>query len=201
MANLAWVFFLLGILLDLLSLAYFLCTSRFSRLEYYVFFGFHLLITAIATVLGVLYSGNPSNNICPLGRDFIGASLFLNLVFICSAFLIMMFNLYFVLKFAHFGSNIVWTFMWAQASNCHHFLVTLVGVVHGLLSVLALISFLVMNLMGKTTLTSKCWKQFYGISIAMMIVCYLVVILAIPSSHSCSNTAMFVGTYKFYGMI
>ena len=132
---------------------------------------------------------------------FLGASLAINVIFITSAFFVMWANLYLGLKFAHFGSNIIWTFMWLEATHCHHFVIGFVGFTHGFFSLIGIVSFLIMNFMGKTQLTSKYWKYLYAISLFAMILCYLLVLIALPSSHTCSQTNLFAKTYQVFGLI
>lgn len=194
------MFFLLGALLDLLSLIYFYATKHFSRLEYYVFFIFHVLITGLTIVLAFSFSKSNGSS-CSIRNTFLGTILCLNLGLICSIFFVMMFNLYFVLKYAHFGCNIVWAFLWAAGINeCQHFGVSLVGFLHGFLSVMGLVSFLVMNLMKKTSVTSKGWKQFYVISIIIMVFSYLLILLSSLSDISCPSTNLFVKSYRIFGI-
>ena len=54
--NLVMMFFLLGLVLDVLALFYFYFTRRFSRLEYYVFYFYHILLAGIAIVGGIYIS-------------------------------------------------------------------------------------------------------------------------------------------------
>lgn len=200
LSDLTWVFFLLGVLLDFLSLVYFLLTKNFSRLEYYVFFGFHIIICGLSMILGLVLSKGIEQE-CSVGFTFVGTVLCINFVLLISAFIIMMFNLYFVLKYAHFGCNVVWTYMWLAGNECNHLIVSVIGIIHGLLAVAGLVSFVVMNLMKKTTLTSKCWKQFYVISIFMMIFCYILIWIAASTDQSCASSQLFIRSYQIFGLL
>lgn len=48
LTSLIMMFFLLGLVLDILALLYFYFTNRFSRLEYYVFYCYHILLAGLA---------------------------------------------------------------------------------------------------------------------------------------------------------
>ena len=112
LTSLILMFFLLGLVLDALTMFYFYFTTRFSRLEYYVFYCYHILLAALA-VIGGVYFHEQNEGACGAAQNvFLGAATFINLVFITSAFFVMWTNLYLALKFAHLGSNIIWTFMW-----------------------------------------------------------------------------------------
>ena len=193
------IFFLLGLLLDVLALLYFYFTDHFSRLEYYVFYIFHVVLAGLSLFSTIFLQ--PKETSCLIKDTFMGTALFINLIFVASGFVVMFCNLYIGLKYAHLGSNIVWSFMWLEGSQCHHFLITFVGFTHALISLLGLISFVLMSLLRKTEATAKCWRKFYGISLLAMLFCYLLVLLGLPSTHNCPQTTLFAETYKYFGII
>ena len=49
-ASVIQLFFLLGSILDAVAVVYFYLTDHFSRLEYYVFYCYHILLTLYLTV-------------------------------------------------------------------------------------------------------------------------------------------------------
>ena len=149
LTSLVMMFFLLGLVLDTLALFYFYFTRRFSRLEYYVFYCYHILLAGLA-IVGAIYIDTENEVKCMSQNVFFGASLAINLIFIISAFFVMWANLYLGLKFAHFGSNIIWTFMWLEGTHCHHFVIGFIGFAHAFLSIIGIVSFFIMNFIGKT---------------------------------------------------
>lgn len=88
-------------------------------------------------------------------------------------------NLYFSLKYAHFGSNLVWFLIWILGKSCVSIPVTLVAVVHGLLSVTGFFLFVINKFMRKTSFSAKMWKAFTCLSLFMMIFCYVVILFGL----------------------
>lgn len=128
-----------------------------------------------------------------------GAALFLCIIFIVSALIIMVANMYFGLKFAHFGCNILWTFLWIQSSSCHNIFVVAIGLIHGILSIFGLLCFVVMNLMRKSRQTARFWKQIYAVSILLMVLCYIISFLG-GITVGCEQSRFFMLTYQKYGI-
>jgi hypothetical protein len=110
-------------------------------------------------------------------------------------------NLYFGLKFAHFAGQILWTFMWLQTRNCNNVILATIGIIHGFLSIIGFVVFLIINILKKNSTTAKCWRQLYIISIALMIICYILSFVVEPSLGSCANGLLFVKTYQKFGLI
>lgn len=111
-------------------------------------------------------------------------------------------NLYFGLKYAHLGSNIVWTFMFFGESNgCGQVLIAIIASIHGVISVIGLITFVVLKILRKTTCTAKCWKYIISISIICMLFCYLLCILELLVPLKCQKASYFINSYKIYGLI
>ena len=96
-------------------------------------------------------------------------------------------NLYFSLKYAHFGSNIVWFCMWFTAGTCDSALVTLVALIHGILSVSGLLLFLINRFLKKTLFTAKVWRAFTFISLVAMVFCYAIILLGLMAGQSCPS--------------
>lgn len=192
------LFYILGSLLDLFLLFYFIFTKDFNRMEYYILFAFHLIVTGLCVIVAVVHVANDTD--CKIKHLFMGAALFLCIIFIVSALIIMVANMYFGLKFAHFGCNIMWTFLWIQSSSCNNFFVLAIGVIHGILSIFGLLCFIVMNLMRKSRQTARFWKQIYAVSIFLMILCYLMSFLGGISVGDCEQGRFFMLTYQKYGI-
>lgn len=166
-------------------------------MEYYILFAFHLIVTGLCVIVAIAHVTNDTD--CQIKQLFMGAALFLSIIFIVSALIIMVSNMYFGLKFAHFGCNIMWTFLWIQSLNCYNIFVTAIGLIHGILSVFGLLCFIVMNLMRKSRQTARFWKQIYAVSILFMILCYLISFLGGISS-GCEQSRFFMLTYQKYGL-
>ena len=127
--------------------------------------------------------------------------MFLSLVFLVSSVIVMWANIYFGLKYAHLGSNIVWTFMWFTAkSSCGQVIISIIASIHGILSITGLVSFIVMNMLKKTTCTAKGWKYLMIASIAAMLICYLLCILEFLVPKSCTDALFFTLSYKYFGL-
>lgn len=187
------LFFILGGLLDLFLMMYFLCTAKFNRMEFFIMYGFHIIFTGFAFIVSLIQSF--SGNDCMMKTPFLGTTVSLSIVFIVSAFFVMWRNLYFVLKFAHLGCNIVWTIFWLQFVQCGHAIASVIGVIHAILSLVGLISFIILSIMKKTTTTAKCWRQLYIISIILMIVCYAISFVGKLFSGDCQAVKLFFLTY------
>lgn len=71
--------------------------------------GFMLVLGLVQAIRG--------NGECSLGKTMIGTAVILTICLIVSSIFIMWCNLYFSLKYAHLGCNIVWTFMYLQIQN------------------------------------------------------------------------------------
>lgn len=167
-------------------------------MEYYILFGFHIIVTGLCVIVAITHVANVND--CEMKHLFMGAALFLCIIFIVSALIIMVSNMYFGLKFAHFGCNIMWTFLWIQCMGCYNIFVTVIGVIHGILSIFGLLCFIVMNLMRKSRQTAKFWKQIYAISIVLMIFCYIISFLGGISVGGCEQSSFFMLTYQKYGI-
>lgn len=192
------LFYILGALLDLFLLFYFLFTQAFNRMEYYIMFIFHVFFAGF-TLIVCLVEAAMSND-CPAKSSFLGASLALTLIFVINAFLVMWCNLYFALKFANLGCNLVWTFFWLQ-NSCSNAFVSMIGAIHGFLSIVGLLIFVIFNFIGKKTSTARFWKQIFFLSIVLMIFCYVLAFLAEGSASTCDGSHLFVLAYQKFGLI
>lgn len=107
-----------------------------------------------------------------------GGCFCLLLIFVVLALLVMYCNLYFGLKFVHFGGGIFWTFLWLQALSCGNVLLAFIGIIHGVLSVFGFVVFVIMNMIKKNSMTAKCWRQLYILSIVVLLLCYILSFIA-----------------------
>ena len=89
----------------------------------------------------------------------------------------MIFDIYSVLKFAHLGSNAVWTFLWFNAKNsCGQVIIFTIASIHGILSLIGFVVFIVLRIFGKTENTNQ-WKYIIIVSIFSMLFCYLICVI------------------------
>jgi hypothetical protein len=133
--------------------------------------------------------------------NFLTAIFTSALVFLMSSIVVMWSNLYFSLKFAHFGSNIVWFIIWILGGSCDGLLITLVAVIHGLLSVTGFLLFIVNKIMKKTSFTAKMWKAFACISLFLMIFCYILILFDLMGDALCEQEEFFKKNYQVFGLI
>lgn len=189
---------LLGCILDLFAMVYFFCMGEFKCLEYYVFYGYHVIL-AIVSCVGAMTSR--SNNYCSFETQFIVAIFASAFILLLSSVIIMASTLYFSLKYAHFGSNIVWFLMWLFGETCVSIPVTLVAVIHGLLSFTGFLLFIINKFQRKTSFSAKLWKVFTCVSVTLMIVCYLIILFGLIGGPSCQSAEFFKKNYEIYGLL
>jgi hypothetical protein len=96
-------------------------------------------------------------------------------------------NLFIVLKFLHFGSNLVWLAVWASTLYCPRLDLTLIAIIHTLLSIANAVTLGLYRWLGKTHSIVKFWKTLCATSLILMIFCYLVVLLGLSSSSDCQE--------------
>jgi uncharacterized membrane protein YkvI len=58
-----------------------------------------------------------------------------------------------------------------------------------------------MSVLRKNANTAKFWKQIYAFSIALMLFCFIVSLIATSSGKSCGTADMFILTYQKFGAI
>jgi hypothetical protein len=58
-----------------------------------------------------------------------------------------------------------------------------------------------MSVLRKNANTAKFWKQIYAFSVALMLFCFVVSLVATSSSRSCGSSEMFILTYQKFGAI
>lgn len=192
------LFYILGSLLSVFLLFYFMFTSNFNRMEYYILFGYQLILLGFTLISNIVQTLKDD---CSLKNHYMGSTLLLSIVFVLNALIVMWANLYFGLKYINFGSNILWTFLWLQAWSCSNILIGFIGIIHGVLAVLGLIIFLVLNIMKKNNKTAKCYKYLYTASIILLIFSYIVCWIAEPTTTSCQAGQFFVLAYQKFGLI
>ena len=121
---------------------------------------------------------------------------------LASTVIIMWANLYFALKYAHLGSNVVWTFMWMIGGNfCAHGLIAMIACIHGILSISGLVIFIGLKFFRKTSFTEKVWKYLMILSIGAMLFCFLMCIFELLIPEKCQNVSHFRQSYKIFGLI
>lgn len=85
-------------------------------MEYYVFLAYHVVLLLVS-VVGSLTTRSHDDT-CEFETAFLTAVLSSALIFFVSSIIIMVTTLYFSLKYAHFGSNLVWFLMWIYGGTC-----------------------------------------------------------------------------------
>ena len=85
-------------------------------MEYYVFYAYHIVLLLVS-VIGALTTSS-GKDACDFEHEFLAAVLSGALIFFVSSLIIMVTTLYFSLKYAHFGSNLVWFIIWIVGGQC-----------------------------------------------------------------------------------
>lgn len=109
-------------------------------------------------------------------------------------------NLFIVLKYLHFGSNIVWCFIWIATFDCHRVDFAIVSVIHMVLSFVNLVALFLYRWYGKSKGIVQFWKTSCVCSIFLMLLCYLVVLLGLTQEDLCQNGQFFAELYERYGL-
>ena len=109
-ASIVQIFNLLGCILDIFCLVYFFCQNEFRCMEYYVFYAYHIVLLLVSVIGALTTRGG--NDSCEFEKEFLTSVLAGALIFFVSSLIIMASTLYFSLKYAHFGSNLVWFIIW-----------------------------------------------------------------------------------------
>jgi len=118
-----------------------------------------------------------------------------------STLIVMITTLYFSLKYAHFGSNLVWFIIWIVGGLCESPLVMLVALIHGMLSFTGIILFVINKFLKKTSLTAKIWRAFTFVSLIAMVFCYVIVLFGLLAGKSCESAEFFKKSYELYGIL
>lgn len=181
--SLVKIFFILGIIIDICSLLYFYLQKQFKKVEYYIFYFYHLIISFI-TIFGAINSGEAITG-CYVSKSFSAAIISSAAILQISILIAMISNLFIVLKYLHFGSNIMWLVVWLTTLECLRIDVTLIAFIHALLSLGNAIALFLYRWVGKTQFIVKLWKTLCIGSLFLMIFCYLIVLLGLSSSSSC----------------
>jgi hypothetical protein len=116
---------------------------------------------------------------CDVSKSFYMAIASSAIVLQVSVLVTMVSNLFIVLKFLHFGSNIVWFFIWTTTLECSRIDTALIVIVHSILSIANVVTLILYRWFGKTLAIVKFWKTLCVSSIFLMIFCYLVVLLGL----------------------
>lgn len=64
--------------------------------------------------------------------------------------------------------------MWLLSKKDGNIWIGMIGIIHGVLLIIGVFTFGVLNILKKSSKTAKIWKQLYAISIIFMIFCYIV---------------------------
>lgn len=190
--------FLVGMIIDLFAVGYFYFSREFKRIEYYVFYIFHLIISFISIFGALSYIGGQA--ICqdstPIYISVLASAILLQV----SILVTMISNLFIVLKFLHFGSNIVWLFIWVGGIECARFDSDMVVTIHSLLSLVNIITLFLYRIYGKTLGIVRFWKTLCVASLFLMLFCYLVVLIGADSPGNCHEGRFFTKLYLRYGL-
>ena len=154
----------------------------------------------IVTII-IIFEQISQTNQCILDQ-YLLSMLALGVIFHFNALILMWTNLYLGIKFAHFGSNIVWPLMWFMEINtCGSKFLSFIAIVHAVFSVIGFLTFVVLHLMSKSSFTASCWRKITIISIVMMVICYLVILLFLLIAPECNSVSYFVISYQRFGLI
>lgn len=112
-------------------------------------------------------------------------------------------DLFIVLKYLHFGSNLVWLAIWysAEANHCSRVNHALIAFIHAILSVLNCSSILISKLLGNLFSHNSHWRTLTSISLFMMLVCYLLILVDGPIQPECHSSKFMQKTYIGYGLL
>jgi len=154
---------------------------------------FHIVIGLLVIVGGItnLHSSSGCGVLEALMVSLVASSI----LFQINALIAMNGHLFFILKYLHFGSNLVWTIIWLTAINCQSIIIALIALIHGIFSVINMGGLIAIKCMGKTSGVVKFWKLLTLISIFMMVLCLAFVIFGMIEESSCSDIAFFEMTY------
>lgn len=188
----------LSLIIDVFSLVYFYLSGSFKKIEYYVFYIYHLILSFICIFGGI--NSTRSDTGCQVSHPAYLALSLSALIFQLSVLVTMVSNLFIVLKFLHFGSNILWFFLWLTSTKCDRVDFAIVGLVHAVLSVLNAATLLLYRWYGKTKGIVQFWKTLCVCSIFLMVLCYLIVLLGLTQEDSCQKGEFFAVVYERYGL-
>ena len=110
-------------------------------------------------------------------------------------------NLFIVLKYLHFGSNLMWLFLWTATLDCMRIDVDLVAIIHAVLAVINVVTLFIYKIGGKTSGIVSFWKGICVISIVAMAFCFLVMLIGLTASSKCQESMLFEKAYILYGPV
>ncbi len=137
---------------------------------------------------------------CYESKSFTTAIIVSAAILQISILVTMISNLFIVLKFLHFGSNLMWLAVWASTLDCLRVDITIIAVIHTLLSLGNAIALIMYKLFGKTKAIVKFWNTLCIGSLFLMIFCYLIVLLGLSSSSDCQEDDFSTKLYIRYGL-
>lgn len=90
-------------------------------------------------------------------------------------------NLFIVLKYLHFGSNVIWLFLWTTTLDCMRIDIDLIALIHAGLAIFNAFILVFYKICGKTSNIVNFWKGSCAFSIILMLFCYIVVVIGLTA--------------------
>lgn len=103
-------------------------------------------------------------------------------------------EIYFVMKFLHFGSNLIWTILSYTiiVNSYSHLEVTLVGLFHAVLSLSNFMFLIGVKVMARGLGHMKTWRVMALISVLTMMLCYMMVLLGSQHIHKGASIKLYL---------
>lgn len=149
-------------------------------------------------IFGVL--GSMGSDGCDISNSLYSSVAVSAIILQINVLVTMISNLFIVLKYLHFGSNLVWLFIWIDSIECLRIELAMIAVIHTLLSMINVISLFVYKWFGKISSIVRCWKTSCAISLFMMLFCYLLILVGTISEQNCNSSLFFATLYVRYGL-
>ena len=191
----------MSFVVDLSALCYFSFTKKFNRVMFYVYYIYHWIISLICMVLGIVHFFKFHS--CTLTEQVNSTIFAVTVIMQVHILVAMLGDLFLVLKYLHFGCNLVWTFLWylLALGKCSQVYVEIVGVIHVLLGLVNFFTFFSGYVFGSNSFLAKRWKLLTLVSIFMMMLCYLVVLVGEQQVIHCSSLKYFLQLYMRFGLL
>lgn len=138
---------------------------------------------------GIVNSLNSSG--CGVSEALLSSIVTSSVLFQFNTLVTMIGHLYMILKYLHCGSNLAWTIIWFTGLECDNVAVALIAIIHGLLSIINMLSLIGIKIYGKTSGVVRFWKKLTFISLIFMIFCYLIVLVGLVSGAKCQEIRFF----------
>ena len=168
---------------------------------FYVYYIYHWIISLICMVLGIVHFFRL--NSCTLTEQVNSTIFAVTVIMQVDILVAMLGDLFLVLKYLHFGCDLVWTFLWylLALGKCSQVFVEIVGVIHVLLGLVNFFTFFSGSVFGSNSFLAKRWKLLTLVSIFMMMLCYLVVLVGEQQVIHCSSLKYFLQLYMRFGLL